>query len=59
MSQLQLTEFRKLQYKDGKHLPDRDTIPGRDRIIRILFRATVVLFKELCPDLMRYEKASS
>jgi len=40
-------------------LPDRDTIPGRDRIIRILFRATVVLFKELCLDLMRYEKASS
>lgn len=44
--------LRKWEYKDGKRIAGSDAIPGRDAIIRILFKATALLFKELCKELL-------
>lgn len=44
-------DLRKWEYKDGIRIAGTDAIAGRDSIIRILFRATALLFKELCREL--------
>lgn len=45
-------QLRKWEYIDGKRVAGADAIPGRDSIIRILFRTTTLLFRELCRELV-------
>lgn len=45
-------ELRKWDYRSGKRVAGADAVPGRDAITRILFRATALLFKELCRELV-------
>lgn len=44
--------LRKWEYKEGRRLAGTDAIPGRDSIMRVLFKATALLFKELCRELI-------
>lgn len=46
-------DLRNWDYKDGKRIAGTGAIPGRDAIIRILFKATALLFRELCKELVR------
>jgi hypothetical protein len=44
--------LRKWERHNGKRVAGADAVAGRDAIIRILFRATALLFKELCKELI-------
>lgn len=45
--------LRKWELKGGKRVAGTDGVAGRDAIMRVLFRATALLFKELCKELVR------